>query len=157
MTGFYECYKAVFDAIKTALEYVPAVPAEGEIPGFPAQGIESIGTVVLGEQFTHGNLPKAIINAEAAPIGQASMGDFLEARVRGSIILVIREYEPEDWFTDIISVMGDVVDALLADRSLGGVCFDSTPTGFSPGEVKFKEKVYFGGVVRWEAIVHYAP
>ena len=157
MTGFYDCYKAVFDAIKTALEYVPAVPAEGEVPEVPAQGIESIGTVVLGEQFTPGGLPKAIINAEAAPIGQASMGDFLEARVRGSIILVIREYEPEDWFTDIISVMGDVVDALLADRSLGGVCFDSTPTGFSPGEVKFKEKVYFGGVVRWEAIVHYAP
>ena len=154
MTGFYASYKAVFDAIKTALEYVPA---EGEVPEVPAQGVESIGTVVLGEQFSHGGLPKAIINAEAAPISQASMGDFLEARVRGSIILVIREYEPKDWFTDVISVMGDVVDALLADRSLGGACFDSTPTGFSPGEVKFKEKVYFGGVVRWEAIMHYAP
>ena len=151
MTGFYDSYKAVFDAIKTALEYVPA---EDEVP---AQGVESIGTVVLGEQFTHGNLPKAIINADAAPIGQASMGDFLEARVRGSIILVIREYEPEDWFKDIISVMGDVVDALLADRTLGGTCFDSTPTGFSPGEIKFKEKVYYGGVVRWEAIAHYEP
>ena len=151
MTGFYVSYKAVFDAVKTALVYVPA---EEEVP---AQGVESIGTVVLGEQFTHGNLPKAIINAEAAPIGQASMGDFLEARVRGSIVLVIREYEPEDWFTDIISVMGDVMDALLADRTLGGVCFDSTPTGFAPGEVKFKDKMYYGGVVRWEAIMHYAP
>jgi hypothetical protein len=151
VTTFYASYKAVFDAVKTALVYVPA---EDEVP---AQGVESIKTVVLGEQFTHGNLPKAIINAEPAPVGQASMGDFLEVRVRGSIILVIREYEPEDWFTDIISVMGDVVDALLDDRTLGGVCFDSTPTGFSPGEVKFKEKVYFGGVVRWEAIMHYAP
>jgi len=157
VTGFYSSYKAVFDAVKTALVYVPAVPAEGELPGSPAQGVESIKAVVLGEQFSPGGLPKAIINAEAAPIGQASMGDFLEARVRGSIILVIQEYEPEDWFTDVISVMGDVVDALLADRSLGGVCFDSTPTGFAPGEVKFKEKVYFGGVVGWEAIVHYAP
>ena len=98
---------------------------------FLLRALQSIKTVVLGEQFTHGNLPKAIINAEASPIGQASMGDFLEARVRGSIVLVIREYEPEDWFTDIISVMGDVVDALLADRTLGGVCFDSSPTGFS--------------------------
>ena len=157
MTGFYDCYKAVFDAVQAALVYVAAVPAEGEDPGSPAQGVESIKTVVLGEQFSPGNLPKAIINAEPVPIGQASMGDFLEARVRGSIILVILEYEPKDWFKDIVSVMGDVVDALLADRSLGGACFDSTPTGFSPGEVKFKEKVYFGGVVRWEAIMHYAP
>ena len=47
--------------------------AEDEVP---AQGVESIRTVVLGEQFTHGNLPKAIINAEAAPIGQASYGRF---------------------------------------------------------------------------------
>ena len=117
--GFYASYKAVFDAIKTALVYVAA---HDEVP---AQGVESIKTVVLGEQFTHGNLPKAIINAEPAPVGQASMGDFLEAKVRGSVILVLLEYEPKDWFTDIISVMGDVVDALLADRTLGGVCFDS--------------------------------
>ena len=60
MTGFYTSYKAVFDAIKTALVYVAAV---GEVP---AHGVESIGSVVLGEQFTHGNLPKAIINAESA-------------------------------------------------------------------------------------------
>jgi len=155
--SFYASYKAVFDAIEAALVYVAAVPPEGEDPGSPAHGVESIKTVVLGERFTVGGLPKAIINAEPAPVGQASMGDFLEARVRGSIILVILEYEPKDWFKDIIAVMGDVVDALLADRSLGGACFDSTPTGFAPGEIKFKEKVFFGGVVRWEAIVHYAP
>jgi hypothetical protein len=155
--GFYECYSAVFDAIKTALEYVPAVPPEGEDPGTPASGVESIKTVVLGERFTVGDLPKAIINAEPSPMGQAAMGDLLEVKVRGSIVLVILEYEPEDWFENIISVMGDVVDALLADRSLGGICFDLTPTGFSPGEIKFQEKTFFGGVVRWEAILHHEP
>ena len=155
--GFYASYKAVFDAIKSALVYVPAVPAEGEDPGSPAQGVESIKTVILGERFTVGGLPKAIINAEPAPIGQATMGELLEAKVRGSIVLVILEYEPKDWFDDIISVMGDVVDALLADRTLGGAVFDCSPTGFAPGEVKFKEKVFYGGVVRWEAIVHYEP
>ena len=155
--SFYASYKAVFDAIEAALVYVAAIPGEGEDPEIPAHGVESIKTVVLGERFTVGGLPKAIINAEPAPVGQASMGDFLEARVRGSIILVILEYEPKDWFKDIIAVMGDVVDALLADRSLGGACFDLTPTGFAPGEIKFKEKVFFGGVVRWEAIVQYAP
>ena len=32
MTGFYASYKAVFDAIKAALVYVPGVPAEGYFP-----------------------------------------------------------------------------------------------------------------------------
>ena len=155
--GYYASYKAVFDAIKAALVYVPAVPPEDEDPGSPAQGVESIKNVVLGEQFTVGGLPKAIINAEPAPTGQLTMGDVTETKVRGSIILVILEYEPKDWFDDIIAVMGDVVDALLTDRSLGGAAFDCIPVGFAPGEVKFKEKVFYGGVVRWEATMHYEP
>ena len=155
--GFYLAYKAVFDAIEAALVYVAAVPPEGEDPGSPAQGVESIKTVILGERFTVGGLPKAIISADPAPIGQATMGELLEAKVRGSIVLVILEYEPKDWFTDIISVMGDVVDAILEDRTLAGVAFDCYPTGFAPGEIKFKEKTFYGGVVRWEAVVHYAP
>ena len=136
--GYYASYKAVFDAMKAAVETK-----------------ESIKTVILGERFTLGSLPKAIINAEPAPIGQAAMGEFLETRVRGSIVLIILEYEPEDWFNDIIAVMGDCVDAILEDRSLGDVVFDCSPTGFAPGEIKFKEKTFYGGVVRWEAILHY--
>jgi hypothetical protein len=140
MTGYYGSYEAVFDAVKSALD-----------------AKKSLKTVILGERFTVGGLPKAIINAEPAPMGQATMSELIETKVRGSIVLVILEYEPNDWFTDIISVMGDVVDAFLADRSLGGVVFDCYPTGFAPGEIKFKEKVFYGGVVRWEATLHYAP
>jgi len=137
-----------------ALVYVPA----GE--GTPAQGVASIKTVLLGEQFTPGALPVAIINAEPSPVGQAAMGTLLEVRVRGSVILVLRDYTPADWFADVITVMGDVADAILADRSLGGSCFDCSLTGFSPGEIKFnqvKDKLFYGGVVRFEAVVNYQP
>lgn len=139
--GFYTDYKAVFDAVKTAVD-----------------GKASIGTVLLGEQFTVGDLPKAVVNAEPCPIGQLVVGDdLLEVRVRGSVILVIREYEPDDWFADVVTVMGDAVDAILADRTLGGKAFDCVVTGFSPGEIKFQDKTFYGGVVRWEAIVHFNP
>jgi hypothetical protein len=141
--GFYDVYKAVFDAVKAAVETK-----------------SSIKTVVLGEQFTVGALPKAVINADPAPVGQASMGELLEVKVRGSVILVIREYAPKDWFADVISVMGDVVDAILADRTLNGVAFDCAPIGFAPGEIRFseaKDKLFYGGVVRFEAVVHYEP
>ena len=124
--SFYNSYKAVFDAIKSAIEAKSAIK-----------------TVILGEQFSFGQLPKAVINAEPAPIKQAAQGELIEAKVRGSIVLVISALEPEDWFTDIISAMGDVVDALLSDRTLGGAAFDCTPTGFIPGEIKFKETSYY--------------
>ena len=64
MTKFYDSYKAVFDAIKTALVYVPAVPevpavpAHDEVPevpavpGVPAHGVSELKTVIVGEQFT---------------------------------------------------------------------------------------------------------
>ena len=141
--GFYAVYKAVFDAVKAAVE-----------------AKSSIKTVVLGEQFTVGALPKAVINAEPSPVSQAAMGELLEAKVRGSVVLVIREYAPKDWFVDVISVMGDAVDAILADRTLGGAAFDCCPTGFAPGEIRFTEvedRLFYGGVVRFEAVVHYEP
>ncbi len=138
--GFYDSYRAVFDAIKAAV-----------------QSKSSIKTVVLGEQFTMGLLPKAIISAEPSPVKQALQGDMIEARVRGSIVLVISFLVPKDWFVEIIAVMGDVVDALLEDRTLGGAAFDCIPTGFIPGEIKFKEASYYGGEVRFEAVVHHEP
>jgi len=64
LTGFYSGYAAVFNAIKTALVYVPAVAPHNGDPGSPALGVASVGTVLLGEQFTPGALPAAIINAE---------------------------------------------------------------------------------------------
>ncbi len=145
--GFYADYKAVFDAVKTAIE-----------------GKSTIKTVVLGEQFTVGKLPKAIINAEPSnDIKPLEMGDTLDVPVNFSVVLVILEYEPKDWFKDVISVMGDAVDAVLADRTLGGKAQDCFPTGFAPGEVKFTDKqgkpdkLFYGGVVRFQAVMWHAP
>lgn len=140
MTGFLTSYKNVFDAVKAIV-----------------QTKSSIKTVILGEQFTLGDLPKAIINAEGSPIGQAAMGDVLSVKVNFSVVLVIRDYAPQDWFIDIIPVMADVVDAILADRSLKGTVMDVTPTGFYPGEIKIDDKLLFGGVVRFQAELLYTP
>jgi hypothetical protein len=163
---FYSSYKAVFDAVKAVLFYVPAVPEvpavpahDGipEVPAVPevsAHGVESIKTVIVGEQFSYGLLPKAIINAEPAPIAPAEMGGMLDVSVFFSVVLVIQEYEPKDWFADVIAPMGDVVDAVLADRTLGRVVRDVVPVGFAPGEIKFADnKVLFGGIVRFKAVL----
>jgi len=157
--GFLVKYSAVFNAVKSMLTYVPAipyspaVPAHDDVPEIPevlaaaASGVASLGTVILGEAFTLGDLPKAIINAVGAPINIETLGSILRVKANFEVILVIRDYEPKDWFTDIIPVMADVVDAILANQSLGGIALDCIPTGFFPGEVKFDDKVLFGGKV----------
>jgi len=136
--GFYTAYKDVFDAVKTAIETKSSIKA-----------------VLLGEQFTYDSLPKAVINAMPSGISQGTLGDMLEVKVNFSVILVINENEPKDWFQDIISLMADVVDAVLADRTLGGKAADCIPVSFAPGEIKFENKLFYGGETRFQAIIYH--
>ncbi|MGD6806526.1 MAG: hypothetical protein ACQCN4_06170 [Candidatus Bathyarchaeia archaeon] len=136
--GFYGSFKDVFDAAKAAMQTKQAIKA-----------------VLLGEQFTYEALPKAVINALPSTISQAALGDVLEVKVNFSVILVINENEPKDWFQDIIAVMADVVDAVITDRTLGGKAADCVPTSFAPGEIKFENKLFYGGEIRFQALVYY--
>ena len=174
MHKFYDSYKAVFDAIKTALVYVPAVPevpavpAHDEVPevpavpGVPAHGVPELKTVLVGEQFTLDMLPKATINPLPGPIGILSNDNYLTVIVRGVITVAIQEYKPKDWFTDVIKPMGAVVDAILSDRKLGKTCKDCITTEFAPGEIKFKDaagkdRLLYGGDILFEATVWFSP
>ena len=130
---------------------IPEIPA---VPAVPASGVASIKTVLVGEQFSYGALPKAIISAEPSLIDPLQWVNTLNVSVVFSVILVIQEYEPKDWFVEVIKPMGDVVDAILADRTLGGKVKDCYPIGFAPGEIKFeKDKVLFGGIIRFKAVL----
>ena len=159
---FYDSYKAVFDAVKSALVYVPAVPAHDEVLEVPAKGIEMLKTVVIGEQFTLDGLPKATINPVPGPLDDLSFDGPVEVLVRGSITVVIREYAPKDMFVDVVKPMGAVVDALLADRKLGGAVKDCRPVMFAPGEIKFKDaagkdRLLYGGDILFEAKLWFRP
>ena len=168
MPKFYDSYKAVFDALKTALVYVPAVDAvpahDGipEVPAIPAKGVAELKTVLVGEQFTLDMLPKATINPIPGPITSLSHDNFLNVTIRGVITVAIQEYKPKDWFNDVILPMGAVVDAILADRKLGGACKDCVTTEFAPGEIKFKDasgkdRLLYGGDIFFEATVWFSP
>ena len=138
--GYYKTFKDVFDRVKVDLE-----------------AKSSIKQVILGEQFKLANLPLAIINPTTTTITKIILGSTLGNTIGFDVLIVIRETEPKNWFTDIVSVMGDVVDALLADRNLGGAVKNVTPTAFEPGEIHMMKKLYYGGVVRFEALLHYKP
>ena len=137
---YYQAYKAVFDQVKTVL-----------------QNVESIKQVVVGGQFKLTNLPVAIVNPTETNIGQAVLGEMLENEISFDVVVVIRETEPENWFDEVISILGDVTDAILNDRTLNGTVKDVIPTFFSPGEITFRQKLYYGGVVRFLARLYYTP
>ena len=138
--GFYSSYKAVFDDVKTKLE-----------------AIESIQRVVTEERFSVTDLPMAVVNMEETAISQAIIGSMLACTINFTVIVFVMETEPTDWFTDIITVMGDVVDKILSDRSLSGSVKDVTPTYFTPGEAYVKDRLYYGGAVRFQALMHFTP
>lgn len=137
--GYYEAYKAVFDAVKSVLA-----------------GIPSIKQVSVGERLRVRSLPLAVVNPEETEITQANIGSTLRNLINFTVILVVRETEPEDWFEEVVSIMGEVVDAFLADRTLNGVLRDVTPTFFAPGEIRFTNRLYYGGAVRFSALKFYA-
>ena len=148
---FYDSYKAVFEAVRTVLDYVPSQEES------PSRGIEALKTVILGEQFNFGELPKAVINAEASEIRPLEMEKRLEVSVAFTIIIVVQEYEPKDWFEDIIKIMSEVVDLILANRTLEGTLKDCIPVAFAPGEIKFQDKLLFGGVIRFRGVFWFEP
>lgn len=138
--GFYTTFQAIFDRVKADLEAKTNIKA-----------------VSLGEQFRLTSLPLAIINPEETLIEQEVMGEALLCKINFSVVLIIRETEPTDWFTEILTVLADAFDAIVADRTLNGTVKDTTPTLFSPGEIKMLSKLYYGGVVRFQTQLEYVP
>jgi hypothetical protein len=153
---FYASYKAVFAAVKAALNYVAAVPAHDEVPEVPASGVAT--TVFVGEAFTLApDSPVILVDAQPASVKPLDMEEELEVAVRINLLVLVRETVPASWFDDIISVMGKVADAVLADRTLGGVVKDIYPTGFSPGVITYRNRTFYGGEVQLEGVYYYAP
>ena len=140
MTKYYDAYKAVFDRVKANLETVSSIKA-----------------VVLGEQFRLTELPLAIVNPEPTEISQAAFGGILDNKIGISIVLMIRETEPSNWFADIISVMGDALDKILSDRTLNNTVRDIMPTVFGPGEIRTQNKLFYGGVLKFQALTFFTP
>ena len=53
--------------------------------------------------------------------------------------------------------MSDVVDAILADRTLSGAVKDIYPTNFSPGIISYRGKTFYGGQVTLEGVMYFEP
>ena len=137
--GFYDLYYNVFTAVKNSLENVSA-----------------ISQVNLGEALRVQNLPLAVISPRETSLERAAFQHVLNVRIGFDVTILIRETEPSDWFSDIVSVMCNCFDALMANDTLNGTVKGLTPTLFTPGEITALRKLYYGGLLRFEAFTVYS-
>jgi hypothetical protein len=138
MSGFKDELEDVFDQVKTDLEKVNGL------------------TVILGGPMRLGvNLPQAIVNPLPSPMRRSHDAGGIEAMLTFEVVLVIQEAEPANWFDEIIDVMGDALDKILQDSTLSGEVDDCWPTMFSPAAIRFTSKLYYGGVIRFQARLLY--
>lgn len=135
---WFEKYSQIFQQIKSILE-----------------NIEEIKSVNLGGAFRMSELPLAVVIPRETRISQATLAGRLRCELTFDIIIFIRETEPSDWFGEIIPVMGKVFDEFISDRELNSKVLDLVPLVFSPGEITALNRLYYGGLIRFQAIFHF--
>lgn len=141
--GYKDTYKGIFDQVKSVLE-----------------AISDFETVQVAEKFRPAKLPMAVVNtteSEFAKVGGTIGGKQLFNTITFDVVCLIRTTEPDDWFNDILTYTGEVVDAILADRKLNNLVRDCYPILHSPGEIRTGTSLYYGGVVRFAAELFYSP
>lgn len=134
--GLIDQYKPVFDAVKSTLS-----------------GVTSIKSVFLAEAFRLTDLPIAIVSPRETVFTRETLNDLTRLTIRFDVFIIIRETEPSDWFTEIVTVLCDAHDALGANPTLNGTVKDLQPLILSPGEITAQNKLYYGGLLSYEATV----
>ena len=144
--SFEAAYTAIFDDIETTLkELHPTVKqviykteGKGIIRQFPCVFIN----------------PGRFTLDPADAMGIADVGNYA-LDIRGELVILIREADPDNWFGDIIEVIGEIIDAIFADQTLGGSCLEAYPNSGGPGEVTFQNTLYYGGTIGIRALRGY--
>ena len=137
---------ALFTQIQNVFAYVKS----------QVENLSSIKSVNVGEQIRIGQMPYGIINLDPSPCRDVAQ-NVIQVELTFTIVIVIREAAPENWFTDIVSPMCDAVAAVLKDRSLNQTVKNVSLVNFAPMEIKFNNRLYYGGAVRFTALMHYLP
>ncbi|MEM0010791.1 MAG: hypothetical protein QXT84_03750 [Candidatus Bathyarchaeia archaeon] len=135
---WFEAYNQIFQQVKAVLD-----------------GIAEIKNVSLGGAFRITELPLTVVIPRETRINQGSLQNMLKCELFFDIIIFIRETEPEDWFNEIISLMAKVFDAFISDRTLNNTVLDLIPIIFSPGEITALNKLYYGGLIRFQTTFYF--
>ena len=143
--GFEAVYTAIFDDLNDTIEALSSIEqviykteGRGAIKGLPCVFINP------------GRWALDPVDRENV----ASLGTYA-LDIRGQLVVIIRESDPDNWFEEIISPISDIVDAIFADQTLGGTCALAWPIEGGPGDINFNNKLYYGGSIDIRTISEY--
>lgn len=143
--GFEDEYTAIFDDIEASIVSLKSIKqviykaaGRGVIQKFPCVFIN----------------PGRFKLDPADSMNIADVGNYL-LDIQGEIIVIIREADSEEWFSEIMGPIGDIIDAVFADQTLGGTCLEAYPHEGGPGEITLNNKLYYGGSVGIRALKGY--
>lgn len=113
-------------------------------------------TVVEVEPWKYSDAPLAIISPALIGFETIAQRDAFAYTAGIDITLILRETEPEDWFADVVSKLWAVVDAIIADATLGGTVKWIYPVTVAPGRIskageRPPTKLYYGGLITLNA------
>ena len=113
--------------------------------------IEAKGfTVVFGRLERLSNeFPYAVIIPTEYGLQNAVLGGRrMHLVVRLEIMVLLKLLNPKIWFDDMSEPVLDVADAILANRTLSGLCYHCIPDAVVPERITTGQKTYYGGIIR---------
>ena len=146
--GFDVAFNTVYDGI-----FVNLISA--------LEAISSIKSVLkAGDKYKIGALPCCKVNpgpwvrnkTDQFQIGTVSEDALI---IQTEVAILIRKSEPGDWFEDITPVLGDVVDAIDADPTLGASCLYAWASAGDPDGIRVSNTLYYGGLIRVTILAEY--
>ena len=102
------------------------------------------------------NFPCAVINPSAVRMRILDY-DAYRAEAGFDVMVFVRDVNPSDWVSEVCSVLNSCLDAIIADRTMGGNAQDIHEADYVPGEIRFSSKIFYGGVLRIRCWLRYEP
>jgi len=119
---FQTDYWAVVNAVKTAVE---TLKVSEEHPTNPLKD------VIIGQRTTVAEFPIGFVIPIRDPITQETVAKNRHA-IGVRVVIINQDPNPETSLTTAISIACDTYDAIIADRTFGGICEYSFPQNFEP-------------------------
>ncbi len=116
-------------------------------------------------RFRAGTFPKILVSATKADFEIArtviNSAHAFSAYIVIDVAVICRDTEPDDWHTDVISVMGKIFDEVCNENTLQGAVDDLVPLSFEAGRISItgtegaSSKIYYGGLMQFRARAFY--
>lgn len=127
---------------------------------------DNYGTASVGVgRYRVGNFPIILVSPGRTDKGLEAMSGRLSEHdlltINFDIIVLVKDTEPADWATEVITTMGSIFDAIENNPTLGATVEDCYGVFLEPARLSITglegpaQKIYYGGMMSFKALAFY--